>query len=81
MSSISSGSINGALLSAKGVNPDILVMTATPIPRTLCLTLYGDLDVSVINDSRLDVVEHFKTYCFPLLKAQVFYQKIRELVS
>jgi ATP-dependent DNA helicase RecG len=44
------GVLQRAALRAKGLHPDVLVMTATPIPRTLALTAYGDLDTSVIRE-------------------------------
>jgi ATP-dependent DNA helicase RecG len=44
------GVIQRHALMDKGVRPDVMVMTATPIPRTLAMTLYGDLDVSVIDE-------------------------------
>jgi ATP-dependent DNA helicase RecG len=44
------GVLQRATLRAKGLHPDVLVMTATPIPRTLALTTYGDLDVSVMRE-------------------------------
>jgi len=44
------GVMQRAVLRGKGWRPDVLVMTATPIPRTLALTAYGDLDVSVMRD-------------------------------
>jgi ATP-dependent DNA helicase RecG len=44
------GVLQRLALSRKGESPDILVMTATPIPRTLGMTLYGDLDVSILDE-------------------------------
>ncbi|MPY87254.1 MAG: ATP-dependent DNA helicase RecG [Luteitalea sp.] len=44
------GVLQRARLREKGTLPDVLVMTATPIPRTLALTVYGDLDVSMMRD-------------------------------
>lgn len=56
------GVLQRANLVKKGINPDVLVMTATPIPRSLALTLYGDLDRSVIDEmppGRTPVETHY----------------------
>lgn len=67
-------------LRSKGVSPHFLVMSATPIPRTLALTLYGDLDISVIDElpsGRLPVA----TYWASSEQRGQVYNMVRKLVK
>jgi ATP-dependent DNA helicase RecG len=57
------GVLQRQALARKGAVPHVLVMTATPIPRTLTLTLYGDLDVSILDEmppGRKPILTHWK---------------------
>ncbi len=69
-------------LKEKGYFPDILIMSATPIPRTLSLTLYGDLDVSIIKElpGGRKVGEHIKTVLVKDTQRDKAYEKIRSEV-
>lgn len=74
------GVLQRAALRDKGVMPHVLVMTATPIPRTLTLTLYGELDVSIIDEmppGRKPIKTHWK---HPSERLRV-YEGIRKLVQ
>lgn len=74
------GVLQRAALRDKGIMPHVLVMTATPIPRTLTLTLYGELDVSIIDElppGRKPVRTHWKT---PEERLKV-YAGVRKLVE
>ena len=67
-------------LIGKGFNPDVLVMTATPIPRTLSMVVHGDMDVSVINEMpkhKAKIITRLVTR----QKLPVVYQFIRERVK
>ena len=69
-----------AALKQKGFSPDILVMTATPIPRTLTLTVYGDLDVSIIDQlppGRKPIKTHWKRGH----ERQAVYETLRKLLQ
>ena len=67
-------------LAAKGAHPHILVMSATPIPRTLALILYGDLDVSII-DQLPPGRQPIETFSVPGSYHQRVYNFIRKLVA
>ena len=69
-----------AALAAKGQHPHTLVMSATPIPRTLALILYGDLDVSVI-DQLPPGRQPIETYAVPGSYHPRVYNFIRKLVA
>ena len=74
------GVLQRATLRQKGWCPDVLVMTATPIPRTLALTVYGDLDVSVIHDRPPGRVA-IKTTVRPDERRDAVYAFVREQVD
>ncbi len=69
------------LLHAKGERPDVLAMTATPIPRTLAFTLYGDLDLSVLDElppGRRPVRTHWRD---PAARGRVYAFVAKELAA
>jgi len=68
-----------AALRRKGYNPDLLVMTATPIPRTLALSVYGDLDISVI-DELPPGRQEIKTYWVAPQNRHLAYEFVRKQV-
>ncbi|MFH1406765.1 MAG: ATP-dependent DNA helicase RecG [Candidatus Omnitrophota bacterium] len=73
------GVMQRTLLKNKGLNPDLLIMSATPIPRTLALTLYGDLDISTIKElppERLPVA----TYWIPENRREGVYRFLKEQI-
>lgn len=74
------GVMQRAELKRKGVNPDVLVMTATPIPRTLALTVYGDLNVSII-DEMPPGRQKIDTRWVPEGKRQDMYQFIEKQIA
>jgi ATP-dependent DNA helicase RecG len=69
-----------AALREKGGTPHVLVMTATPIPRTLALTVYGDLDITVLDEMPPGRPET-KTYRVPPQRRESAYKFVRDKVA
>ena len=63
-------------LRAKGKNPDVLALSATPIPRTLSMTMYGDMDVSIINEKPAGRMP-IKTTKLPLSRIGALIDRLR----
>lgn len=66
-------------LRAKGINPDVLALSATPIPRTLSMTMYGDMDISIINEKPAGRIP-IKTTKLPLLRIEALIDRLRPQV-
>jgi len=69
-----------AQLRTKGAIPDLLVMTATPIPRSLSLTLYGDLDISIIKEKPANRIP-ITTLAFPVSKLEAVYRSLEKYMD
>jgi ATP-dependent DNA helicase RecG len=74
------GVMQRATLRAKGLHPDVLVMTATPIPRTLALTTYGDLDVSIMREMPPGR-QPIRTTARPESRREEIYEFVREQIE
>jgi ATP-dependent DNA helicase RecG len=69
-----------AMLKEKAVNPHLLTMTATPIPRTVLLTLYGELDISIIDEMPVGRIP-IRTFLVPKEKRQSGYHWIKDQIK
>ncbi len=67
-------------LVSKGPPPDVLMMTATPIPRTLAMTLYGDMDLSLI-DELPPGRKPIRTHCVPGRLRETLYRNLRKEIE